>query len=521
MRKLLAIIVSCLFHTSVFAAAFGQFMVNGPSPLPPGVTLQQIDGGPTYYATNGFTNAAAKGWDGASFFPIGVWLAPLASQTVANRWIAAGWNEAVGDGGITSSLLTTNSFEFTDDVQAGTALTTLGAATLASGELIRIETFDEPANYAQAATTSISGVANASQNGMAWVVNNTWTQLYSIAFNQVSFNNFIIGGGFTGTVLSRVQQGMSNPIATPNSTTRHLNIQGIDEYYFSGVAPCANWTSFFGGTPYEAGLIYTNTGTAGGSCPGWSFGYTVDQTARAIHYGDTIDLLRSANSISAPIYSFIETGQPYTASGFQYYITPPQLNAAAWSSIIHGAREIVYFDHTFDPTSGQTSDDNIDQTFYQTVQNGTGGAITTNTNWGSLGGPTVTTSITAQLAATDTFIQTMAPQLNSPFALGYASVSPAGWTYGQSAMQGTATSTLSGFDIMTKYYNSSKFYVFVQPRYSQTLTSQTATVTLPSGTTGSVAVCGESRSISISANSFSDTFADGNTVHIYGVNTSC
>ena len=50
-------------------------------PLPPGVTLAQIDGGPTYYADNGFTYATqvdstmaaagAKSWDDPSFFPIG------------------------------------------------------------------------------------------------------------------------------------------------------------------------------------------------------------------------------------------------------------------------------------------------------------------------------------------------------------------------------------------------------------------------------------------------------------------
>ena len=63
--------------------------------LPPGVTLQQIDGGPTYYASNGFTYAANAGWDNASFFPIGPWLAfPPITQSDANRWIDLGWNTA-------------------------------------------------------------------------------------------------------------------------------------------------------------------------------------------------------------------------------------------------------------------------------------------------------------------------------------------------------------------------------------------------------------------------------------------
>ena len=38
------------------------------------------------------------------------------------------------------------------------------------------------------------------------------------------------------------------------------------------------------------------------------------------------------------------------------YITPPELNWAVWSSLIHGAREIIYFNHTFyGPATDQTT----------------------------------------------------------------------------------------------------------------------------------------------------------------------
>src|SRR5579862_9048323 len=44
--------------------------------LPTGVTLQQIDGGPNYYCSNGFTYACSStfngmSWDDPRFFPIG------------------------------------------------------------------------------------------------------------------------------------------------------------------------------------------------------------------------------------------------------------------------------------------------------------------------------------------------------------------------------------------------------------------------------------------------------------------
>jgi len=57
--------------------------------LPSGVTLQQIDGGPTYYASNGFTYAANAGWDNPSFIPIDPWEDMLVTQSDANRWIHA------------------------------------------------------------------------------------------------------------------------------------------------------------------------------------------------------------------------------------------------------------------------------------------------------------------------------------------------------------------------------------------------------------------------------------------------
>ena len=54
--------------------------------LPPGVTLQPIDGGPNYYTNNGFTSAANAGWDNPSFFPIGPWFDMLVTQSDATRW---------------------------------------------------------------------------------------------------------------------------------------------------------------------------------------------------------------------------------------------------------------------------------------------------------------------------------------------------------------------------------------------------------------------------------------------------
>ena len=62
--------------------------------LPPGVTLQPINGGPDYYANNGLTYAVDAGWDNPDFIPIGPWQEALNSQSEANIWKALGWNTA-------------------------------------------------------------------------------------------------------------------------------------------------------------------------------------------------------------------------------------------------------------------------------------------------------------------------------------------------------------------------------------------------------------------------------------------
>ena len=92
-------------------------------------------------------------------------------------------------------------------------------------------------------------------------------------------------------------------------------------------------------------------------------------------------------------------------------------------------------------------------------------------------------------------------------------VSPGGWTYGQNS------NSLSGFDVMAKYYNNSTFYIFAQPRYSETLTNQTATFTIKNTGATSVTVVNEGRTLPITngGTTFTDTFAKGSTVHIYQI----
>ena len=75
-----------LVFALVIASVGPSIAVRGQSSLPAGVTLRDIDGGPSYYADHGFTYAAQAGWDRPDFFPIGLWQAPMHTQADADRW---------------------------------------------------------------------------------------------------------------------------------------------------------------------------------------------------------------------------------------------------------------------------------------------------------------------------------------------------------------------------------------------------------------------------------------------------
>ena len=221
---------------------------------------------------------------------------------------------------------------------------------------------------------------------------------------------------------------------------------------------------------------------------------TVDEGARGSNYGDMLDIERLYQpTYPAPLAQFIETGQPgnSTTATLATYITPPELNWAVWSSIIHGAREIIYFNHTF--SGPQQSQDNLAQPFYQTVQ------------------PGQTISMYDEVKATDALIAQLAPVINSPFAMNYATVNGPHYTYG------TLDLTLGGLEVMAKDYNG-QFYIFADTRDSETATNIPATFTIADLNATSVTVVNENRTIPVVNGVFTDTFATGATVHIYQVN---
>ena len=109
-----------------------------------------------------------------------------------------------------------------------------------------------------------------------------------------------------------------------------------------------------------------------------------------------------------------------------------------------------------------------------------------------------------QVKATDALVEQMAPVLNSPIASGYVTVSP-------------SPTTFNGIETAVHYYNNT-FYIFSDTRDSETQHNIPAKFTLNDPNATSVTVVNENRTIPVVNGSFSDSFANASTVHIYQVN---
>ena len=449
--------------TTTTSAQVRVTVANADTTPAPDIALYEIDGGSDYYTANGWTYAADAGWDAPGFFPTGLWLAGIHDQDDADRWIDLGLNTMFPPTGNTDlDIVRDNGLWVVAD--AGELDQYVNGPV--GAETVGLLAIDEPSTVA-AFTDPVENTPNALQDNRFWWLN--------MGHNPLQFGD--IGGSPTGDVLY-------DPITTPNATTRHMDITSTDLYWFAG-AEADFWRSVGGE------LLQVNPGGQA----------TVAEMSHGQHYGFLIDWLRSYTTpYPGPIFQFIEVGGPYTENtSASNYITPPEINSAVWNSIIHGARGIVYFNHTF--AGPAESNDSLADEYFQTVQAGQ------------------SISIYDQIKATNTLITTLAPVINSPSAPAFlSSVTPAPPTF---TFNGTPTVVITGdlftgIDTAVKYYAADgKFYIFASNRST---TSTLATFTLNGVTSGTATVIDESRSIPITAGVFTDTFADHNTIHIYQIN---
>jgi hypothetical protein len=507
----LLLILSC---RPAFALLLGG--VN-PSNLPTGVSLQAIDGEslasgctetapPTtctnthnYYASNGFTYAASAAyngmsWDDPRFFPIANFYAfyPTNSTTTFK---ALGMNT-------TLRFATSTSISATLDAAGIWAIPGVPGApdnnTGYGNETVGWNV-DEPANFASLTTSIQAEGANATgrfqQDGMTW--------------NQLHYKNLCVAASPCPPTYT-LPQVYGTTISISGDGTVTANIPSLDIYWFAMSSSSSGLT--------ECGTIY---GIGGGSC-------STDQINRGDHYGDMVDDMRSSwltsPAVNAPIFSpDIENQDGLWTGGRE--ILPQEFNWAVWNTLVHGARGISYFGTTVD---GIDPDAGSEGTFGFSTSV-LSGAVIPQFNPTSL-----TATMYHQVTITDSMINALAPILNSPFAIGYASISPAGYVY--PTYIGTGSSSLvNGIDLSSHWYNGGTyansigtfvngFYLLSTLRGSETQSSVSATVTThDSNCNGkTVTVVNESRTLTESGSAGTCTFTDtfgypNNLVHIYEI----
>jgi hypothetical protein len=441
---------------------------SGSPGLPSGVTLQAIDGGSDYYCSHGFTQACRDGWDSASFFPIGPFWGNYAGEQ--STWTAVDWN----------TLFYTRSTTDVDDLAANGRYSIVAAsgsspAATPNKNTVGFDSSDEPSSWS-AATSGLAGVPNSLQDGRFWYVNNTW--------------EFAQSGPPSGTPGGARADFFTDPLTTPNGSKRHLDMGSIDTYWFS-VANDSQypWTR-------AGGQLYNGGGYG-------QYPLTAAETECGCRYGDMIRPVVGTQVGTQSGKSQVSWHTKYPGPIFQYIedsnignsgdvaITPPEMNWAVWSSIIHGARGIIYFDHAF---GGSCVSDNY---------------VTTTCAHSNYSGQS--TSIYSQMIATDSAVKSYAPEINGETALGYERVSPAPSTFGgieTRAVWEPSSSNCKGL--------ASCFYIFADTRDAESASNISATFTTVGKYSGPIPVAGESRSVTATNGTFSDAFAHGSTVHIYG-----
>jgi hypothetical protein len=196
-------------------------------------------------------------------------------------------------------------------------------------------------------------------------------------------------------------------------------------------------------------------------------------------YGDDVRRVRRLDALDGarmPVWHVVELGWPFTEAGSAggRHILPNEIRSAAWHVIIAGARGIVYFDHNFGP--------------------GTPGS--TILGQGYADNRAMAKAVNAQ-------IKDLAPVLNSPFV-----------SSGHSA-----TDTMTGDIRYMVKWSGANFYLFAGADRG----GGTATFSIPClGDATAVRLApqnlpDEQATIPITGGSFTDSFTDKNTIHIYRI----
>lgn len=434
--------------------------------LPAGVTLQANDGeamtslttmSNTYYARNGYavpasTGYTGKSWDDPSFFPLACFFGLYAdASSDLTTYADLGFNLSTCVTASSNFGLLSGAHVWDIDGNGG------GDITGPSNVYVAGVHIDEP-TLPSGIQSAISAVSNANQAGRLWDLVGTWNQIAG-------------GGEIGGTPLSTLLA--LNHWTLPGGGNTSIGFYYVDIYWFAS-SPSANGQSTWGKSILKNGA--TNA--------------TAAEMARGCHYGNMVDFNRAmGNGSNDPTVSNAASRIPMAAvvEWSDGLLTDPGVRGALaneipwamWSMIIHGARRVEVF---VGPAR------NIDTS----IQSGQ------------------SISRYNAIKNANAAITSLASVINSPSAVGFASVSPAGYAfpvYQSNWLNG-------GVEFICKWFGGN-FYIFAATREPQSTTNLSATFTVARGTLATV--LNESRTIGISGGTFTDTFANAWTVHIYKI----
>ncbi|WP_175417398.1 hypothetical protein [Arthrobacter sp. 24S4-2] len=395
-------------------------------PLPKSVSIQEVDGGRDFYSR--FSPSLPNG-DG--YFPVGVWFESVTQPSDVDQDRAAGINTYI--------QLTANS-DLSLIKASGLQALPSSPSPLASGYLLS----DEVDMWAGGGSNKWTGksqgegvICDPPDSGCGFTVQEAMAG--KLPANALTYANY--GKGVTFH--------LKNPEAA-QFVNSYQDVISADNYWFTD--------------PYICSLVEGGAVFAGGR------DLTDGECRIAAHYGWTVDRVRSLvqPARSKPVWAFVEVGHPFSEPG-SLAITAPQIRAAVWSSIIHGARGVVYFNHNF---GGECLSQHV-------LRDDCGAAVR----------PTVT--------ALNQQIQRLAPVLNSP------------------TVNGLVSADGRRVDVLVKAYQG-QFYLMAA---ANSEANQSVTFSFACGSPVTAEVLDENRSVNVSANSFTDNFADSNAVHIYKFNS--
>lgn len=386
----------------------------------PGIDVRDVDGGLDFYSP--FTNALPTE---PHFFPVGVWFESALEKDYVAKDRAEGLNTYV--------VLTTDS-----DLDLVRASGMYAIPTFAAAQASGYALGDEVDMWAGAGDAPWTGkypgegpICVPEQSKCGYTVQN---QLRAAAPpGSMIYANY--GKGITFWLSDEQSRAFINGTQ---------NLVSADNYWFTDPNICAK--------------------TEGGAINGSTNDLTESECRLAANYGWTVERIRKLTGGKAPVWAFVEVGHPFEDSPQATTISGPQIRAAVWSSLIHGARGIIYFNHSF------------------------GGDCVTQHVLRDCPGEAQST-----VTAVNKQIHDLAPILNAPFLDG-------------------ATTASGPVDLATKLHNS-KLYIFAGANKN---TGGAATFAVKCG--GSTAVViDENRTIPMVKGTFTDTFADGNAVHLYSI----